>query len=286
MAPGQTTIFETLSASPRARALARIDLGFGRAAAVWCNDLDRVTYERMQGHTLSLYVEGGTGSRRVDKRPVSGWPGALCFMPHGGRSEWDIRSSMTFVHLYLPVEELRRVFAELFDRDARLMEVPELTYAHRPVIAPALRALAGAALRGDPLAAEAAMIEAAAQFLAEPRNGGRRPAAVKGGLAPHRRGRVLDYVEAHLDTPLRLRDLAGLVELSEAHFQRAFGASQGVSPQVWITHRRIARAKDLLRGREPIAGIALACGFSSQSHLTRAFKAATGVTPGTYRAMA
>ena len=55
---------------------------------------------------------------------------------------------------------------------------------------------------------------------------------------------------------------------------------------MWITHRRIARAKNLLRGREPIAGIALACGFSSQSHLTRAFKSATGLTPGAYRGMA
>ncbi|RYB01299.1 AraC family transcriptional regulator, partial [Lichenibacterium ramalinae] len=31
--------------------------------------------------------------------------------------------------------------------------------------------------------------------------------------------------------------------------------------------------------------IAFACGFSSQSHLTRAFKAATGVTPGAYRGL-
>lgn len=286
MAPGRPTIFDTLSTSPRARTLARIDLGFGRSAAVWRNDLDRVSYESTEGHTLSLYIEGGTGTRRVDGPPVSGWPGALSVMPHGGRSEWDVRSLMTFVHLYLPAEELRRVFAELFDRDARLMEVPEVTFADLPGVAPALRALAGAALGGDALAAEGAMAEAVTRFLTDPRHGRRRPGTVRGGLAPHLRGRVVEHIEAHLDAQLRLRDLAGIAGLSEAHFQRAFGASQGVSPLVWITHRRIARAKNLLRGREPIAGIALACGFSSQSHLTRAFKSATGLTPGAYRGMA
>ena len=73
--------------------------------------------------------------------------------------------------------------------------------------------------------------------------------------------------------------------LSAFHLQRAFRASQGVSPQVFVAHRRVARAKSLLRGPDPLAAIAFACGFSSQSHLTRAFKAATGVTPGAYRGL-
>ncbi len=285
MAPGRPSIFGTLSASPRARTLATIDLGFGRSAAVWRNDLDRVTYEGTEGHTFSLYLEGGGGTRRVDGRPVSGRPGALCVMPHGARSDWEITAPFAFVHLYLPAGELRRAFAETYDRDARLLDVPELTFVEAPRIAEPLRALAGAVLAGDALAAEAAMARAVARFLGEPRQGG-RTGAVRGGLAPHLGRRVVDHVEAHLDGPLRLRDLAGIAGLSDAHFQRAFAASHGVSPQVFVAHRRIARAKALLRGREPIAGIALACGFSGQSHLTRTFKAATGVTPGAYRRMA
>ena len=285
MVPRRPSIFGTLSASPRARTVATIDLGFGRSAAVWRNELDRVTYEGTEDHTFSLYLEGGGGTRRVDGRPVGGWPGALCVMPHGGRSEWEITAPFTFVHLYVPAGELRRTFAETFDRDARLMDVPELTFAEAPGVAEPLRALAGAVLFGDSLAAEAAMAGAVARFLGDPRGRcGLR--ALKGGLAPHLGRRVVDHVEAHLDGPLRLRDLASIAGLSDAHFQRAFAASHGVSPQVFVAHRRIARAKTLLRGREPIAEIALACGFSGKSHLTRAFKAATGVTPGAYRGAA
>ncbi|RYC29840.1 AraC family transcriptional regulator [Lichenibacterium minor] len=286
MAPGRPSIFRFLSASPRARTVATIDLGFGRSAAVWRNDLDRVAYEGAEGHTFSLYLEGGAGTRRVDGRPAGGRPGAFCVMPHGASSEWEITAPFAFVHLYLPAGELRRAFAESQDRDARLLDVPEMTFAEAPRVAEPLRALAGAVLAGDPLAAEAAMAGAVSRFLAEPRHGGRRRDALTGGLAPHLGRRVVDHVEAHLGAPLRLRDLAAIAGLSDAHFQRDFAASRGVSPQVFVAHRRIARAKAMLRGRDPVAGIALACGFSSQSHLTRAFKAATGVTPGAYRAMA
>ncbi len=283
--PGLPSIFGTLSASPRARTEATIDLGFGRSAAIWRNDLDRVTYENAEGHTFSLYLEDGTGSRRVDGRSVSGWPGAVCVMPHGCRSEWEITTPFAFVHLYLPVGELRRAYAETFDRDAQLMDVPELTFEAAPGVAAPLQALAAAMRAGRPLAAEAATVAAVANFLAD-RCRGRRPGHLTGGLALHTRRRVLDHVEAHLAGRLRLRDLAAVAGLSETHFQRAFAASHGVSPQTWITHRRVARVQNLLRGRDPIAEIALACGFSSQSHLNRAFKAATGVTPGAYRAMA
>jgi AraC family transcriptional regulator len=286
MTAGRPSIFSTLSASRRARTLSTMDLGFQRSVAVWSNDRDRVTYERPEGHTFSLYLEGGVGTRRVDGHSVTGWPGALSFMPHGSRSEWEITAPFTFVHLYVPAEELRRVFAETFERDARLIEVPEITFAETPHVAAALQSLAAASRDGDPLAAEAAMVEVMVQFLGDIRHGGRRPDAITGGLAPHLRRRVINYVETHLGEPIRLRDLAETAGLSEAHFQRAFLASHGVSPHVWITHRRVARAKSLLRGRDPIAAVALACGFSSQSHLTRAFKAATGVTPGAYRRLA
>jgi AraC-like DNA-binding protein len=39
----------------------------------------------------------------------------------------------------------------------------------------------------------------------------------------------------------------------------------------------------LVDTRESIATIALRCGFSDQSHLTREFRRVTGLTPGSYR---
>jgi AraC family transcriptional regulator len=260
-----------------------IDLGFGLSAAVWSNAGDRMTYERPNGHTFSLYLKGGAGTRRVDGSPASGRPGALCIMPQGHSSEWEITDPFEFVHLYVPDDQMRRMFAETFDRDARLMALPEVTFADAPALARALQQMTKAMLAGDHLLAEEAMTQTINDFFVDPRYGGMRTCAISGGLAPHVRRRSVEYIEAHLDEPIRLQDLATIGQLSAFHFQRMFRASYGVSPHGWVAYRRVERAKSMLCGKEPIAQIASACGFSSQSHMTRAFKLGTGVTPSAYR---
>jgi AraC family transcriptional regulator len=51
-----------------------------------------------------------------------------------------------------------------------------------------------------------------------------------------------------------------------------------------VLQRRLARARELLIATDmPVVEIALATGFSSQSHLASAFRRLTGVTPGEYR---
>ena len=58
----------------------------------------------------------------------------------------------------------------------------------------------------------------------------------------------------------------------------------GLAPHQWQLGRRMARAQALLTGSSrSIAEIALACGFSSQSHFATAFREAVGVSPGRWR---
>ena len=273
-----------LAASPHASALRHVDLGFGRSATIWRNQDDHVTYDAPDGHTFSFYIRGGMGTRRIDAGAVHGWPGAVCVMPHGQTSEWDITDPFEFVHLYLPDGELRRVFAETFDRDARLMEMADLTYTEAPELTGPFQTLIAAMGADDPLMAEGAMADLLASVFASGRFCAPRRAGLAGGLAPHKLRQLRDFIEAHLDRTIRLQDLAELAGLSEFHLQRSFRASCGVSPHQWIAHRRIERAKDMIRAGDPLAQVAQACGYGSQSYLTRAFKAATGVTPSAYRA--
>lgn len=274
-----------LSAAPHARQHGRIDLGFGRAAAIWSNRDDEVTYETPDGHTFSRYLRGGTGTCRTDGKgaAASGWPGAVCLMPHGQTSRWTITAPFAFVHLYVPDDELRRAFAETCDRDARLLDIPDLTYAEAPELAAPFQAMTAAVCRKDAGLAEAAMAELVGNVFASRRYCGRHTENVTGGLAPHKLRLAIDFIESRLDRTIRLRDLADLLQLSEFHLQRSFHASCGVSPHVWVAHRRIERAKAMIRANEPLAQVAAACGFSSQSHLTRAFRAATGHTPAVHR---
>jgi AraC-like DNA-binding protein len=108
--------------------------------------------------------------------------------------------------------------------------------------------------------------------------------AAKGLLADWQVRRVDRFIVGHIATPLRIRDAAACVNLSAGYFSRAFKASKGVPYSEYVTAKRVTLAKQLLlTTHDPIAEIALACGFSDQSHLTRLFRATVGVPPGTWR---
>ena len=107
---------------------------------------------------------------------------------------------------------------------------------------------------------------------------------LRGGLSPAALRRVEVCVEAGLDRPLPLADLAARTGLSVFHFARAFRVSTGVTPRAFVETRRIARARRLIaETTQPLAAIAVDTGFGSQSRLTIAFKRATGFTPAAWR---
>jgi len=105
------------------------------------------------------------------------------------------------------------------------------------------------------------------------------------GLSRERLTRVQDYIEAHLDDPLTLTELAGVACLSAYHFSRSFKQATGVGLHHYVMQRRLERAKTLMRRtNQPLALIAQEAGFADQSHLNSTFRREIGVTPGQFRA--
>lgn len=103
-------------------------------------------------------------------------------------------------------------------------------------------------------------------------------------LSPARLRRVKDYIDTHLADHITLGDLAECAGLSAFHFARVFKLETGVTPYQYVSTARLSRAAMLLsQGSMPLAELALACGFSSQSHFTSAFTRAMGVSPGRFR---
>ena len=95
---------------------------------------------------------------------------------------------------------------------------------------------------------------------------------------------ILDYVDANLDANLSLETLAGLAGVLTHQFGRAFKRKVGLPPHKYVLGRRIEAARLLLgETDDPIAAIAYATGFSSQSHMTTAFRREIGVTPAQVR---
>ena len=96
--------------------------------------------------------------------------------------------------------------------------------------------------------------------------------------------RVLNYIEEHLEGEITVAGLANLANLSTFHFTRMFAAATGVPPHRYVSRRKLENAKAMLAtGKLPLSRIAFKSGFSSQANFNRAFRRATGVTPGEYR---
>ncbi|QNK01427.1 helix-turn-helix domain-containing protein [Dyella telluris] len=103
------------------------------------------------------------------------------------------------------------------------------------------------------------------------------------GLSHPAMRRVLDAIHGRLGEKITLQEIADAACLSRFHFARLFRRSTGRSPMEYLLHARLEYAKTLLRrGAMPISDIAATIGFADQSHLTRHFRRAVGMTPRQY----
>lgn len=95
---------------------------------------------------------------------------------------------------------------------------------------------------------------------------------------------LAELIEAELAGDVRLARLAAVAGMSRFRLLRTFAAAYGLTPHAYVVQRRLARARGLIRAGCPLAEVASRCGFSDQSHLTRAFVRHLGVAPGGYAA--
>jgi AraC family transcriptional regulator len=65
-------------------------------------------------------------------------------------------------------------------------------------------------------------------------------------LTPTTTRTVVEYIDAYLSHDLRLAELSKVAGVSRAHFARSFQQVLGMSPHMYVQHRRLFRAMDLL----------------------------------------
>lgn len=105
-------------------------------------------------------------------------------------------------------------------------------------------------------------------------------------LSPHKLRRVLGYIDANLDRPITLGELAELAHLSPYHFARVFKHSTGRSPYDHVRWRRITRSTALVaRSELKMAEISVSTGFANAAHFSSAFQRAAGISPLQFRRM-
>ncbi|MFC4527041.1 helix-turn-helix transcriptional regulator [Dyella halodurans] len=105
-----------------------------------------------------------------------------------------------------------------------------------------------------------------------------------GGLAPWQQRRARELLRESMADGVSLQDVAEACRLSPSAFVKGFKKSVGVPPYQWLLAQRIERSIELMQSTSlSLVDIALACGFSDQSHFTRMFAQKMGVSPGAYR---
>ena len=103
------------------------------------------------------------------------------------------------------------------------------------------------------------------------------------GLPGHVLRRVVERMRS-FDSDLSLQALANESGYSRVHFVRMFKAATGSSPHNYLLNLKLERVRELLKNQSmSLIDIALDCGFSSHSHMSRLFHRSVGVTPSAYR---
>ena len=91
-------------------------------------------------------------------------------------------------------------------------------------------------------------------------------------------------IQTRYDQPLKVRDLARYAGLSVYQFEHRMRRIFQITAGQLLQKVRMEAAVQRLRGTdEPIADIALACGYSDQSAFTRSFRQTVGLSPSEYR---
>ncbi len=96
--------------------------------------------------------------------------------------------------------------------------------------------------------------------------------------------RVQDYIEAHIQDPITLSELARAAGYSQWHAARVFKELTGKAPFEYVRALRLTKAALLLRDEQPkIVDVAFDFVFASHEGFTRAFSRQFGVSPVDYR---
>ncbi|WP_160115693.1 AraC family transcriptional regulator [Bosea lathyri] len=226
-------------------------------------------------------IESGCETWRARGRRHYGRPGDLCFINpldvHDGEAA---DGGYSYRMTYPTVGLLREIAAALVGREAVGTPFFAEPAVHDPEGA-ALFSLAHRTMQdgGDGFGGEELLLRAYAHCLA-------RHARLPVGEIGRETGpiaRARDLLEQRYEEDLSLADVAELTGLARHRLIRAFRAETGMTPHAYLVDVRVRRAREQLRRGDKPGAVAAATGFCDQAHLTRAFKARYGVTPGAFR---
>lgn len=98
---------------------------------------------------------------------------------------------------------------------------------------------------------------------------------------------AIGYIEAHLEEPISMKQIADLMHLNASYFSVLFKEQTGVTFSDYLTRVRLQKAKELLVStRLSISDIAEKVGYGTSKYFIKVFKDNEGSSPRQYRVQA
>jgi AraC family transcriptional regulator len=275
---------EVLSHSP--------DVGWHSLYAANFREAPFDAHEGPSGHPSLIYhvARPTRVERRIDGAKAECGligPGRFCVTPGDVGAHWRHSGNPEILQLYVRRSVYERAAEAMYGCDGGVVHVIPRFAAADPLLEQLALAVLQALRHGaaeDRLYIET-IAELVAVHMARAHSSRTRPHPLaEGAISQRRIRRLLRFIEEHLGEDLSLEALATEAGLSPLYIARAFRVAVGQSPHRYVVERRVEAAKRQLRGSDsPIADVALATGFSSQSHLSNWFRRVVGVSPAAYR---
>lgn len=111
-------------------------------------------------------------------------------------------------------------------------------------------------------------------------------AATAEGVPLRRLERARDFLRDNALRRVRSGELEAVTGLDRFALTRHFRRLYATSPHRYLVMRRLHHARALIHAGLPLAEVAAAAAFADQSHFSRHFKKAFGMTPGRWRSLA
>jgi len=215
-------------------------------------------------------------------------PRQFLIIPANESSQWDRRGSSEMLMLYLKKELVEAVNKNIFGR--LQMNVAIRLGATDPLLEQLALAILEA-LQHPTLATTPAFVDTLARTFATQLLKAHSTNTEQNQPAVHcyenfrsSMARVQDFIDRYLGEDLSLGVIASQANMSVCGLKRLFQRHHATSPHQYLLACRISKASRILAETElPISEVALATGFSSQSHFATAFKKKVGLSPKAYR---
>ncbi|AVA25258.1 AraC family transcriptional regulator (plasmid) [Rhizobium sp. CB3060] len=226
--------------------------------------------------TVLQHTIGGSGRLRYENRNYRVGPGdtLLVLVPHNHRYWLEKGERWEYFWISMNGEEALRIHRLILTAAGPLLKLQQSTIDHLADCS--LRLVRGAT---TPASASAVAYEAA-MALYDDVFGSHAIAADRSAMQT-----VIDYIDANLDKPLPVSDLARVSGLSRAHFSRVFADSEGLPPAEFVLQQRMQRAAKLLTKAAfiPVKEVAIMSGFDDANYFSKAFRRTYGINPTEFR---